>query len=135
MSKNKEKSLIQAALTCISRNNAVGMKKNIREALFSKIRRAIAAKEKQVAKNFLDEAISTSITEAKLSAAEIKKKIAEIKAIEATIDKLVKKDPKAFIAAHKKLYQLSDELVASGVDPKSGDISDVWAAHRRSDAN
>jgi ribosomal protein S20 len=56
MTKTKEKTLIRKALESISSGNATGLKNNIREALFSKVRRALAIKEKEIAKNLIDNA-------------------------------------------------------------------------------
>lgn len=54
--KLNEKSLIKRALDAISKGNAVELKKNIREALLSKVRRKINQKEKQMAKSILNNA-------------------------------------------------------------------------------
>lgn len=54
MSKSKEKNLIEKALAAISKGNAVDLKKNIKEALLSKVRRAVNTKEKEMAKNLIE---------------------------------------------------------------------------------
>lgn len=59
MSKSKEKSLVEKALNAISKGNAVAMKKNIKEALLSKVRRAIDKKEKEMAKSMINDATKT----------------------------------------------------------------------------
>lgn len=64
MSKNNEKSLVRAAIASISRGNAIGVKKNLREALFAKIRRAIQAEEKAIAKKFFNEQVLSEDTKA-----------------------------------------------------------------------
>ena len=65
MSKSKEKSLVEKALNAISKGNAVLMKKNIKEALLSKVRRAVDKKEKEIAKSLIEAATKTTIKEAK----------------------------------------------------------------------
>jgi type III secretory pathway component EscV len=54
MTAKNEKSLIRKALESISNGNATALKNNIREALLSKVRRALNEKEKEVAKNLID---------------------------------------------------------------------------------
>lgn len=56
MTAKNEKSLIRKALESISSGNATALKKNIREALLSKVRRALNEKEKDVAKTLIDNA-------------------------------------------------------------------------------
>lgn len=68
MSKSKEKSLVEKALNAISKGNAVLMKKNIKEALLSKVRRAVDKKEKEIAKSLIEaasKAAPTNLKEAK----------------------------------------------------------------------
>jgi hypothetical protein len=59
MSKSKETSLVAKALNAISKGNAVLMKKNIKEALLSKVRRAIDKKEKELAKSIINDVTKT----------------------------------------------------------------------------
>ena len=68
MSQNKEKTFIHKALTAINKGDATALRKNIKEAILSKVRRAVAKREKQIAKSFLDEA--TNIQEESPSTAE-----------------------------------------------------------------
>lgn len=56
MTNNKEKTFIHKALTAINKGDATALRKNIKEAILSKVRRAVAKREKQIAKSFLDEA-------------------------------------------------------------------------------
>lgn len=51
---NTEKSLIRKALTAINAGNATALKKNIKEALLSKVRKALDKKEQELAKNIID---------------------------------------------------------------------------------
>lgn len=51
---NTEKSLIRKALTAINSGNASALKKNIKEALLSKVRKALDKREKQLAQNIID---------------------------------------------------------------------------------
>jgi len=54
MSNTKEKSLIRKALESISAGNATGLKNNIKEALFLKVRRALNLREKELAKKLIN---------------------------------------------------------------------------------
>ena len=56
MANNTEKTLIRKALESISNGNATALKKNIKEALLSKVRKALNKKEKEIAKNLIDNA-------------------------------------------------------------------------------
>lgn len=51
---NTEKTLIRKALTAINAGNATALKKNIKEALLSKVRRALDKKEHELAKKIID---------------------------------------------------------------------------------
>lgn len=53
---NNEKSHIRNALESISKGDATGLKKSIKEALLSKVRKALNLKEKEVALDLLDRA-------------------------------------------------------------------------------
>lgn len=54
MSNTKEKSLIRKALESISAGNATGLKNNIKEALFLKVKRALNLREKELAKKLIN---------------------------------------------------------------------------------
>jgi Asp-tRNA(Asn)/Glu-tRNA(Gln) amidotransferase B subunit len=111
MSKNKQKTHIRKALESISNGNAKGLKSHIREALFSKIKYALAAKEKQIAKNLIE---STNISEdyrplvkvAKSHLAHIEKSVSSNKKEAAnaakdlvnSVTKLISKVPKKSLA-------------------------------------
>lgn len=56
MSNKNEKTFIKNALTSIAKGDATGLKKNIREALLSKVRRALNVKEKEIASTLIDNA-------------------------------------------------------------------------------
>lgn len=58
-----EKSLIRKALSAINSGNATSLKKNIKEALVSKVRKALDKKEKQIAKALVESATMTSLQE------------------------------------------------------------------------
>lgn len=51
---NTEKSLIRKALSAINSGNATALKKNIKEALLSKVRKALDKKEQELAKTIID---------------------------------------------------------------------------------
>lgn len=53
MTAKNEKSLIRKALESISAGNATALKNNIKEALLSKVRRALDEKEKELAKTII----------------------------------------------------------------------------------
>jgi hypothetical protein len=55
MTAKNEKSLIRKALESISNGNATALKKNIKEALLSKVRRALNEKEKDLAKTIIND--------------------------------------------------------------------------------
>lgn len=55
MSTKQEKSLIRQGLASISKGDATGLKKSIREALFAKVRRKLEEKEKVLAKTMFKE--------------------------------------------------------------------------------
>lgn len=121
MSKNKN---VAKAIEAIRNNDAVTLRKSIKEALVDKVRKALDKKEKEVAKNLIESIESQktekTLEEAKLSPDQVKKKMAEIKAIDSTLDKLFQTDIKAYGAALKKALKLSDELVAAGINPNTG---------------
>lgn len=54
MAANNEKSFIRKALESISSGNATALKKNIREALLSKVRKALHEREKELAKSLIN---------------------------------------------------------------------------------
>lgn len=54
MTANTEKSFIRKALESISNGNATALKKNIKEALLSKVRRALDEREKKIAKSLIN---------------------------------------------------------------------------------
>jgi hypothetical protein len=54
MAANNEKSFIRKALESISNGNATDLKKNIKEALISKVRRALHEREKELAKSLIN---------------------------------------------------------------------------------
>ena len=58
MANNTEKTLIRKALESISNGNATALKKNIKEALLYKVRRALNAREKELAKTIVSSTIS-----------------------------------------------------------------------------
>lgn len=51
MTKNKS---VEKAIESIDNNDAVSLRKNIKEALVDKVRKALEKKEKDIAKNFLN---------------------------------------------------------------------------------
>jgi type III secretory pathway component EscV len=55
MTAKNEKTLIRKALESISNGNATALKKNIKEALLSKVRRALNEKEKDLAKTIIND--------------------------------------------------------------------------------
>jgi hypothetical protein len=57
MSNSKEKNLVRKALESISSGNASGLKKNIKEALLLKVRKALNLKEKELATKILNQTI------------------------------------------------------------------------------
>lgn len=57
MATTKEKSSIRKALESISGGNASGLKKHIREALYSKVKRALRREEKKVAKSLIESTV------------------------------------------------------------------------------
>jgi hypothetical protein len=116
-----KKTSIKKAIESISSGDARGLRKHINEALVEKVKKALDNREKQLARNLI-ESIDTQhdVQEATLSPDQVKKKMAEIKAIDATLDKLFQTDIKAYGAALKKAVKLSDELVAAGVNPNTG---------------
>lgn len=63
MSRKNEQAHIRQGLTHISKGNATGLKKHIREALLSKVRKALEKREKQIAKNLI-ESSTASLQEA-----------------------------------------------------------------------
>lgn len=48
-----KKNAVRDAVESIKKGDAVSLRKNIKEALYQKIRTALAKKEKDIAKNFL----------------------------------------------------------------------------------
>lgn len=55
MSVTKEKTLIAKGLAAIAKGDARELKKSIKEALLSKVRRKLEQKEKEIAKSYLDD--------------------------------------------------------------------------------
>lgn len=58
---NQEKTFIHKALIAINKGDATSLRKNIKEAILAKVCRAVAKREKEIAKTFLDE--TTNITD------------------------------------------------------------------------
>lgn len=118
---SKTRKPVENAIESAQKGDAISLRKHIKEALQQKIKTALAKKEKELSKNLI-ESIDTQhdVQEATLSPDQVKKKMAEIKAIDATLDKLFQTDIKAYGAALKKAVKLSDELVAAGVNPNTG---------------
>jgi hypothetical protein len=52
----KEKNFVRKALESISAGNATGLKKNIKEALLLKVKKALHIKEKELATKILNQA-------------------------------------------------------------------------------
>ena len=59
MSQNKEKDFIRKGLASISKGDATSLRKNIKEAILSKVRRAVAIKEKELAKKLVQNVTDT----------------------------------------------------------------------------
>lgn len=124
MSKNKN---VKKAIEAIQNNDAVSLRKSIKEALVAKVRKALDKKEKQIARNLIED-IQTEqpIQEAKLTAAQIKSKREELKNLHKQLDTIFFSGNKdAYGKALKRAVQLADELRAAGINPSTGGKSGV----------
>lgn len=93
MSQNKEKIFIHKALTAINKGDATALRKNIKEAILSKVRRAVARREKEMAKNLIESATGNTddddVHEETSGSDKVKKIDAEIKTLKKQLDDYV----------------------------------------------